>query len=103
MQAEQVTDPIAFHGEGPVWWPRWQALRMVDMLAGDVLTLRDDGVERVNVGSAVAAVVRAGRVVRVVVVTRQPPTGTRSGTRSSRSPRAARGRCARRWRRRERR
>ena len=58
MQAEQVTDPIAFHGEGPVWWPRWQALRMVDMLAGDVLTLRDDGVERVNVGSAVAAVVR---------------------------------------------
>ena len=58
MQAEQLTDPVAFHGEGPVWWPRWQALRWVDMLAGDVLTLGPDGVERVSVGSPVAAVIR---------------------------------------------
>lgn len=58
MRAEQITEPITFHGEGPVWWPRWQSLRLVDMLAGEVLTLGMDGVERVAVGSPVAAVVR---------------------------------------------
>lgn len=58
MRAEQLTAPIAFHGEGPVWWPRWQMLRFVDMLAGEVVTLGLNGVERVNVGSPVAAVLR---------------------------------------------
>ena len=53
MRAEQVTDPIAYHGEGPVWAASWGAaaegvtagggLRWVDMLAGDVLSLRADG------------------------------------------------------------
>ena len=32
-----MTDPIAYHGEGPVWSRRWGGLRWVDMLAGDVL------------------------------------------------------------------
>ncbi|WP_258724608.1 SMP-30/gluconolactonase/LRE family protein [Cellulomonas sp. NS3] len=55
---EQVTDAITYHGEGPVWAPQWGGLRWVDMLAGDVLTLRDDGaVDRLHVG-AVAAFVR---------------------------------------------
>jgi len=58
MRAEQITEPIAHHGEGPVWWPRWQRLRVLDMLAGDVLTLGPDGVERSDVGSRVAAVLR---------------------------------------------
>ncbi|GAA2724390.1 SMP-30/gluconolactonase/LRE family protein [Cellulomonas aerilata] len=55
---EQVTDPIAFHAEGPVWSPSWGGLRWVDMLAGDLLTLRADGsVDRLHVGQ-VAAFVR---------------------------------------------
>jgi len=57
MQLEQVTGPIAFHGEGPVWSQRWGGLRWVDMLAGDVLSLRSDGsVARRHVGKIAAAV-----------------------------------------------
>ena len=55
---EQVTDPVAYHAEGPVWSPVWGGLRWVDMLAGDLLTLRPDGgVDRLHVGE-VAAFVR---------------------------------------------
>lgn len=55
-RVEQVTDAIAFHAEGPVWSERWGGLRWVDMLAGDVLALGDDGrVERRHVGSVAAA------------------------------------------------
>lgn len=61
MQVEQVTDPVTSHGEGPVWSPQWGGLRWVDMLAGDVLSLLDDGtVGRRHVGS-VAAVLRPRR------------------------------------------
>ncbi len=61
VRAEQLTDAVAFHGEGPVWWPDGSGLRWVDMLAGDVLSLAADGtVERVHVGE-VAAVVRPRR------------------------------------------
>ncbi len=57
MQVEQVTGPVVYHGEGPVWSPRWGGLRWVDMLAGDVLSLSDDGqVARRHVGSVAAAV-----------------------------------------------
>lgn len=57
MRVDQVTDPIAYHGEGPVWSPRWGGLRWVDMLAGDVLSLADDGtVSRRHVGDVAAAV-----------------------------------------------
>jgi sugar lactone lactonase YvrE len=57
MRVEQLTDPVAYHGEGPVWSPRWGGLRWVDMLAGDLLFLNvDGGVDRRNVGSVVAAV-----------------------------------------------
>jgi sugar lactone lactonase YvrE len=56
MHAEQVTDPVTYHGEGPVWSPRWGGLRWVDMLAGDVLSLRADGsVDRRPVSGIVAA------------------------------------------------
>jgi sugar lactone lactonase YvrE len=61
VRAEQVTEPVAYHGEGPVWSPRWGGLRWVDMLAGDILTLGDDGaIDRRHVGE-VAAVVRPRR------------------------------------------
>ena len=53
-----MTDPIVYHGEGPVWSERWGGLRWVDMFAGDVLSLqRDDTVERRHVGT-LAAVLR---------------------------------------------
>ena len=56
MRAEQVTDQLAFHGEGPVWSPGWGGLRFVDMLAGAVLELDSDGsVERRQVGTIAAA------------------------------------------------
>ncbi|MFC5827492.1 SMP-30/gluconolactonase/LRE family protein [Nonomuraea insulae] len=58
VSAYPVTDPVAEHGEGPVWSGRWGGLRWVDMLAGDVLALdAGGGVRRRHVG-AVAAVVR---------------------------------------------
>jgi sugar lactone lactonase YvrE len=56
MRAEQATDPVAYHGEGPVWSDRWGGLRWVDMLAGDILSLHDGRVERRNVGTIAAAV-----------------------------------------------
>ena len=57
-ELEQVTDALCYHGEGPVWSPTWGGLRWVDLLAGDVLTLRPDGsVDRMHVGD-VAAFVR---------------------------------------------
>jgi sugar lactone lactonase YvrE len=58
IRSEQLTDPVAYHGEGPVWSERWGGLRWVDMLAGDVLSLAADGtIGRRHVG-AVAACVR---------------------------------------------
>jgi sugar lactone lactonase YvrE len=57
VRAVQLTDSIAYHAEGPVWSPRWGGLRFVDMLDGDVLSLREDGgVDRRNVGKVAAAV-----------------------------------------------
>jgi sugar lactone lactonase YvrE len=57
MRAQQVTDPVTYHGEGPVWSPSWGGLRWVDMLAGDVLSLAADGtVDRRHVSGVVAAV-----------------------------------------------
>ena len=56
MRAQQLTDPVAYHGEGPVWSDSWGGLRWVDMLAGDVLSLDSDGrVRRRHVGTVAAA------------------------------------------------
>lgn len=57
MKAEPSTGPICYHGEGPVWSPRWGGLRWLDMLAGDVLSLADDGdITRRHVDRVVATV-----------------------------------------------
>lgn len=62
MRAAQYTDVIAFHGEGCTWWESLTALRCLDMLAGDVLTVYGDGrVERTPVGSPIAAMIRPRR------------------------------------------
>lgn len=59
MRAEQITPPVAYHGEAPCWSAGWGGLRFVDMFAGDLLTVRAGGqVERLHVGSPVAAFVR---------------------------------------------
>jgi sugar lactone lactonase YvrE len=52
---EQATDPVAAHGEGPVWQAGWPGLRWVDMLAGDVLELDRNTVRRHHVGTVAAA------------------------------------------------
>jgi hypothetical protein len=61
VRVEQVTGPVAFHGEGPVWSAAWGGLRFVDMLAGSVLSVAADGsVGRHQVG-AIAAALRPRR------------------------------------------
>ena len=56
---EQITDAVAYHAEGPVWAKEWGGLRWVDMLEGDLLTLKDNGeIDRLHVGSPLAAFVR---------------------------------------------
>lgn len=68
-RVEQITDAIAYHAEGPVWSEQWGGLRWVDMLAGDVLSLDDDGrVGRHHVG-AVAAALRPRRSGGAVIAT----------------------------------
>ena len=61
MRAEQVTDPVAYHGEGPVWSERWGGLRWVDMLAGDVLSLGAGRAGRAPARRHVAAALRPRR------------------------------------------
>lgn len=58
MRAENITGPVAFHGEGPCWSESWGGLRFVDALAGDLLTLNDGGARRLRTGEAAASFVR---------------------------------------------
>ena len=60
MRAEQVTVPVAWHGEGPFWDRIGQRLLIVDGLAGVVVDLASfQRPRRIEVGSPVAAMVRA--------------------------------------------
>lgn len=62
MRAEPLHQPQAYHAEGPCWWPDWGGLRYVDMFAGDVLSLHQDGtVDRHPTGSTIAACIRPRR------------------------------------------
>lgn len=58
IDVEQVTEPEAYHGEGPVWAESWGGLRFVDMLAGDVLAFdrTSGGLTRQHVGDVVAVI-----------------------------------------------
>ncbi|MGY4856882.1 SMP-30/gluconolactonase/LRE family protein [Cryobacterium sp. AP23] len=58
MRAEQLTDPITFHGEGPVYSATWGGLRLVDLFAGDVLALAADGAVTRRHVDAIAAALR---------------------------------------------
>ncbi|MFS2279218.1 SMP-30/gluconolactonase/LRE family protein [Microbacterium sp. OR21] len=68
MKVENVTGPIAGHAEGPVWAAAWGGLRWVDAAAGDLLTLRDDGVVRQHVDDEYLAFVRPRRAGGFVAV-----------------------------------
>ncbi|WP_298251386.1 SMP-30/gluconolactonase/LRE family protein [uncultured Arthrobacter sp.] len=62
MKAQQISDVITFHGEGPYWDPRRGELLLVDMTEGDVLVRHEDGsIDRHDVHPRLAGVVR-GRV-----------------------------------------
>jgi sugar lactone lactonase YvrE len=62
MEVEQLTGPIAGHGEGPVWSPSWGGLRWVNLTTGEILSFDEHGeVRRREVGSAIAAAVRPRR------------------------------------------
>lgn len=68
MRAEQLTDVVTEHGEGPAFCPRWSGPRWVDMFAGDILELGPDGeVRRRHVGP-LAAVIRPRLVGGYLVV-----------------------------------
>ena len=58
MLVENVTGPIAHHAEGPVWSDAWGGLRWVDGTAGDLLTLRADGVRRQHIDDEYLAFAR---------------------------------------------
>lgn len=57
-RAENVTGPVSGHAEAPVWWPGWGGLRWVDGHAGDLVTLRGDGVHRLHLDDEYAAFAR---------------------------------------------
>ncbi|CAL9329734.1 SMP-30/gluconolactonase/LRE family protein [Streptomyces sp. enrichment culture] len=57
VKVDQITEPLAYHAEGPVWSEAWGGLRWLDMLAGDVLSLApDQSVTRRHIDTVVAAV-----------------------------------------------
>lgn len=57
-ELEQVTGPIVYHGEGPVWHELWGGLRWVDMLAGDVMAIEPESgdVTRTHISDVAAAI-----------------------------------------------
>jgi len=55
-RAEQLTGPVVAHGESPVWSTDWGGLRFVDLMAGDVVRLAGDVVERWHVGTRACAI-----------------------------------------------
>ncbi len=59
MKAQQISDVITFHGEGPYWDARRRELLLVDMTEGDVLVRHEDGsIDRHDVHPRLAGVVR---------------------------------------------
>jgi len=87
MRAEQLTDVVTFHGEGPVWSDSWGGLRLVDLFAGDVLTLADDGtVTRRHVDSIAAALRPRVGGGAVIATERGFTLEAADGTLTARSP-----------------
>jgi sugar lactone lactonase YvrE len=71
MRAEQITESVAYHAEGPVWSDGWGGLRWVDMLAGDVLSLHAGGaIGRRHVATVAAALRPRRRGGAVILIER---------------------------------
>ncbi|HEY2262119.1 MAG TPA: SMP-30/gluconolactonase/LRE family protein [Streptosporangiaceae bacterium] len=81
MKAEQITEPDAEHGEGPVWSPSWGGLRWVDTFDGDLYTLDGAGtVTRRRLGASLGALrPRAGGGMVVALERRFALTGPDDG------------------------
>ena len=66
---DQITAPVAFHGESLIWDKCKSSFHWVDMMRGDVLTLDSRGdIERMHVGDVAAALrprISGGLVVAV--------------------------------------
>ena len=60
VRAEQFTEPLALHGEGPCWLARTGEIAWVDMLAGRVLatSLARSVTRSIDIPGPVAAIVR---------------------------------------------
>ena len=59
IKAQRITDSIAHHAEGPVWWAATGRLRFVDMLHGAIIEIDDDGGhQRLEVPSRIASMLR---------------------------------------------
>ena len=71
MQAEQITEPLAVHGEGPCWLARSGEVAWVDMLAGRVLatSLATSVTQVIDIPGPVAAIVRPRTAGGIVVAT----------------------------------
>lgn len=71
MYAEQITEPLAHHGEGPCWLARSGELAWVDMLAGRVLatSLARGTTQVIDIPGPVAAIVRPRAAGGIVVAT----------------------------------
>jgi sugar lactone lactonase YvrE len=71
VRAEQITEPLALHGEGPCWLARSGELAWVDMLAGRVLatSLALGTTQVIEIPSPVAAIVRPRSSGGLVVAT----------------------------------
>jgi sugar lactone lactonase YvrE len=77
VKAEQITEPDAEHGEGPVWSSSWGGLRWVDTFDGDLYTLDGAGtVTRRRLGASLGALrPRAGGGMVVALERRFALTG----------------------------
>ncbi|HEY3615033.1 MAG TPA: SMP-30/gluconolactonase/LRE family protein [Gaiellales bacterium] len=71
MQAEQITEAIATHGEGPCWLARSGELGWVDMLAGRVLatSLATSTTQVIEIPGPIAAIIRPRAAGGLVVAT----------------------------------
>ena len=71
VRAEQITEPLALHGEGPCWLERSGELAWVDMLAGRILatSLATGATRVIDVPGPVAALVRPREAGGLVVAT----------------------------------
>lgn len=68
--AEQVTDPVSHHGEGPFWDASTSRILFMDVLVGDIIAVDSTGgLTRYEVPSPVATVVRRRRAGGFVIAT----------------------------------